>query len=443
MKPSFDPTFYQKRCEAFSALMPSSSLMLLQAAPEVIRNRDAHYPYRQDSHFFYLTGFEEPESIVILLKDKEGALQRHLLCRSKNEEREIWEGFRWGPDAAKERFGFSHTASIETFNDHIKPLLESIHHLYLDLSSLLSPLEIATPHSIRHNFQTLLQRLRRYGHALHLHDALPFLEALRRTKAPHEIELMRKAALISADAHIKAMQATQPERYEYEIEAVLIQHFLTQGSHSAAYPSIVAGGANACVLHYRDNSSKLNDGEILLIDAGCEYEYYASDITRSFPVSGRFNAAQRDLYTIVLNAQETAIAHLKPGLRWEDYQTITLRSVVEGLKDLKLCEGSVDSIIESGDFKRFYMHRAGHWLGLDVHDAGSYFEPSGDSIPLAPGMLLTVEPGCYIRPDDRVPSDFWNIGIRIEDDVLITENGCEVISAKAPKQIADIENIMK
>ncbi|MES2208080.1 MAG: aminopeptidase P N-terminal domain-containing protein [Pseudomonadota bacterium] len=442
MKTSFDFTLYQSRCETLGTLMPSSSLLLLQAAPEVIRNRDAHYPYRQDSHFFYLTGFEEPEAILILLKSKEGNLERHLLCRSKNEEREIWEGFRWGPEAAKERFGFNHTSSIETLNEHIKPLLESTEHLYLNLSAFLSPFEVNTPLSLQHNFNALLQRLRRYGHALHIHDAIPFIEALRRTKAPQEIELMRKAAHISAHAHIKAMQATQPGRYEYEIEAVLTQHFLANGSHSPAYSSIVAGGANACVLHYRDNSAPLNDGDILLIDAGCEYAYYASDITRSFPVNGRFSGAQRDLYTLVLNAQETAIQHLKPGLRWEEYQTITLRKVVEGLKDLKLCEGSVDGIIESGDFKRFYMHRAGHWLGLDVHDAGSYFEPSGESIALTPGMLLTVEPGCYVRPDDKVPPAFWNIGIRIEDDVLITESGCEVISAEVPKKISDIEAVM-
>lgn len=429
----FDASPFITRCQRILESLPNASVLILQAAPEVTRNRDTHFPYRQESSFYYLTGFEEPDAFFILVKDQEGASQRHLLCRPKHEERELWEGFRWGPDAAKEVFGFDQSASSETFDDYLKPLLESTRHLYTDLS-----ISQRLP-----GFDTLLQRLRRAGHALQWSDALPVIESLRRRKEPYEISLMRRAANISAEAHREAMRAARPGRYEYEMEAALSHTFLRYGSRAVAYPSIVASGANACILHYRDNRSMLQDGDLLLIDAGCEYSYYASDITRTFPVNGYFNTAQRDLYSLVLTAQETAIAALKPGMTWEEYQQLTLRTVVEGLKALELCEGTVESIIESGDYKRFYMHRAGHWLGLDVHDAGAYVNETGASIPLTPGMVLTVEPGCYVRPDERVPSAFWNTGIRIEDDVLITETGCEVLSHAVPKSIEAIEALMQ
>jgi len=428
----FDSTPFKNRCQALLDKLPNASLFILHAALEVARNRDTHFPYRQDSSFYYLTGFEEPESALILTKDAEGTTQRHLLCRAKHEERELWEGYRWGPDAAKEYFAFDQTAPIENFNEYLKPLLEKTQHLYSDLSQTTR----------LDGFNTLLQRTRRAGQTLQWNDALPLVETLRRRKDATELAFMRRAASISAEAHCDAMRATQSGRYEYEIEAALSHTFLRYGSRAVAYPSIVAGGSNACVLHYRDNTRQLNDGELLLIDAGCEYNYYASDITRTFPVNGRFNSAQRDLYTLVLTAQETAIAHLKPGVTWEEYQQLTLRTVVEGLQALKLCEGTVEAIIESGDYKRFYMHRAGHWLGLDVHDAGAYVDDSGRPIPLEAGMVLTVEPGCYVRPDERVPEAYWNTGIRIEDDVLITETGCEVLSFEVPKGIGEIEGLM-
>jgi Xaa-Pro aminopeptidase len=424
---------YQARCQAVLARMLPASVLVLYAAPEVIRNRDAHFPFRQDSHFYYLSGFTEPESMLILLKDREGMTSRHLLCRSKNEERELWEGFRWGEEAAKERFGFDGAASIETAEAYLKPFLEQISHLYVDLATE------SWAQQTRLGWLSTLLRLRRQGQSLQLQDALPLIETLRRRKEADELVSMRRAATISAEAHCLAMRTTRPGKYEYEIEAVWLQHCLSQGAHAVAYPSIVAGGANACILHYRDNASSLNDGELLLIDAGCEYEYYASDITRTFPVNGRFNAAQRDLYTIVLKAQETVITELRPGITWEAYQQITLRAMVEGLKDIGLCKGSVDEIIESGDYKRFYMHRAGHWLGLDVHDAGAYLNEDNQPIVLEPGMVLTVEPGCYVRPSDATPEAFWNNGIRIEDDVLITETGCEVLTSGVPKTIEAVE----
>jgi Xaa-Pro aminopeptidase len=274
-----------------------------------------------------------------------------------------------------------------------------------------------------------------------IRDVRAILDDMRLVKDTHEIGVMRHAARISAGAHRRAMQATRPGRMEFEIEAELLHEFRRNGSQFPAYTSIVAGGANACILHYRENDAKLAANDLLLIDAGCELDGYASDITRTFPVSGCFSPAQRDLYELVLAAQAAAIRAVKPGNSWQAPHDAAVRVLAKGFVRLGLCKGTVNEVIASGDYRRFYMHRTGHWLGLDVHDAGEYKDGAAWK-KLRPGMVLTVEPGCYVRPAKNVPRQYWNIGIRIEDDVLVTRSGCEVITAGAPKTVAEIEALM-
>ncbi|MDH4285566.1 MAG: M24B family metallopeptidase, partial [Gallionellaceae bacterium] len=275
-----------------------------------------------------------------------------------------------------------------------------------------------------------------------VHDVRALLDEMRLIKDDHEIDLMRRAAAISAQAHIRAMRATRPGRKEYEIEAELLHEFYRNGAQSPAYPCIVAGGANGCVLHYVGNNAVLKEGDLLLIDAGCEVEGYASDITRTFPVNGKYSGAQKEVYEMVLAAQSAALAASRPGAHWNEPHDAALRVIAQGLVDLKLCSGSADSVLESESYKRFYMHRTGHWLGMDVHDTGSY-KVKGEWRILQPGMTFTVEPGCYIRAADDVPQALWNIGVRIEDDVVITAEGCEVLTKTAPKGVAEIEEFMK
>jgi Xaa-Pro aminopeptidase len=274
-----------------------------------------------------------------------------------------------------------------------------------------------------------------------IQDVRVLLDEMRLIKSAEEVATMRRAAEISAAAHRRAMQLTRPGRHEYEIEAELLHEFRRMGSQAPAYSSIVAGGTNACVLHYVDNAGLLRDGDLLLIDAGCELDGYASDITRTFPVNGRYSAAQKDVYEMVLAAQAAAIAAVAPGASWDDPHQAALRVLAQGMIDLGLCQGSVDGVLESGDYKRFYMHKTGHWLGMDVHDVGDY-KRGGQWRQLEPGMVLTVEPGCYVRPGEGVPESLWNIGIRIEDDVWVTAQGHEVLSAAAPKMVDEIETTM-
>jgi Xaa-Pro aminopeptidase len=275
-----------------------------------------------------------------------------------------------------------------------------------------------------------------------IHDIRMLLDEMRLIKDGDELAIMRRSASISAAAHIRAMRATRPGKMEYEIEAELLHEFRKNGAQAPAYTSIVAGGANACVLHYISNNAQLQDGELLLIDAACEVDGYASDITRTFPVNGSFNGAQKDIYELVLTAQAAAIAVARPGAHWNEPHDAAVRVLAQGFVDLKLCNGSVDAVLESGSYKRFYMHRTGHWLGMDVHDVGAY-KLDNNWRSLQPGMALTIEPGCYIRPADDVPQAFWNIGIRIEDDVAITAQGCEVLTEAVPKTVTAIEDLMR
>lgn len=409
-------------------------IALVATAPERIRNHDAHYSYRADSSFHYLTGFPEPEAVLLLIAEPAQAI---LFCREKNMEREIWDGFRYGPEAAAEQFGFDAAYPIAEFDTRFAELLANQPALW---SSVGFDGEWDARVAKALNAVRAESRAGKRAPET-MRDIRAVIDEMRLIKDADEVALMRRAGEISAAAHVRAMRACAPGKFEYEIEAELLHEFRRQGCAAPAYTSIVAGGGNACVLHYVSNDQQLCDGDLLLIDAGGEFDGYASDITRTFPVNGRFTGPQRDIYELVLAAQEGSIAALKAGVSFNDYHDAATRILVQGMLDLRLIEGSVEGAIESGSYKRFYMHRAGHWLGRDVHDCGEY--KIGDNWrPLQSGMVVTVEPGCYIRPADDVPQAFWNIGVRIEDDLVITESGSENLTFGAPKTVADIEALM-
>ena len=426
-------SFVTRRTRLLASM--AEGIAVLSTAPERARNRDTHYPYRFDSYFYYLTGFAEPESIVVLIA---GATPKSILfCRDKDIDREIWDGYRHGPARAAETFGFDEAYSISEFDTRFAELLANQPVLFhsMGFDTDFDQRVLAGLNRVRAN-------VRAGAHTpADIRDVRAMLDEMRLIKDDFELATMRRAAEISCGAHRRAMRAAAPGRFEYEIEAELAHEFRRQGAQSPAYTSIVAGGANACVLHYIENNQRLNDNELLLIDAGCELDGYASDITRTFPINGRFTSPQREVYQLVLAAQHAAVASIKPGAAWEAPHEAAVRVLAQGMIDLKLIAGTLDAAIESGSYKRFYMHRTGHWLGLDVHDAGEY-KRHGKWRELAPGMTLTVEPGCYIRPGPDVPEAFWNIGIRIEDDALVTHDGCELITAAAPKTVADIEALM-
>ncbi len=412
-----------------------SGIAILPTAPEKMRNRDSDYPYRFDSYFYYLSGFSEPESVLVLIAGK--TPRAILFCREKNPERELWDGRRCGPKAARKAYGFDETWPIERLDEKLPLLLANQEAVYFatGMDSGWDTRLIGWLNQVRAQARSGVSA------PGEIRDIRVILDDMRLVKDAHEIGVMRRAAAISAVAHCRAMQATRPGRMEFEIEAELLHEFRRNGSQFPAYTSIVAGGSNACILHYRENSAKLRKGDMLLIDAGCELDGYASDITRSFPVDGRFSKAQREIYELVLAAQTAAIKTVRPGKSWQAPHDAAVRVLVKGFIKLGLCNGTVSEVIASGDYRRFYMHRTGHWLGLDVHDAGEY-KDSGQWKKLRPGMVLTVEPGCYIRPASNVPRQYWNIGVRIEDDVLVTRAGCEVITAAAPKSVAQIEALM-
>jgi len=428
-------TPYRERREKLAQQM-GAGVAVIPTAAERLRNRDSHYPFRHDSYFYYLSGFPEPEAVLVMVVTD--TVKTILFCREKNREREIWDGYRYGPDGARDAFGFDEAYPIDQLDAMLPKLLADQPSLFFDLGADPSwdTRVVGWLNSVRgeaRNGVTAPGGIR---------DVRSLLDEMRLFKDAHELDIMRRAAQISGGAHRRAMQAAQPGRWEYEIEAELLHEFRRHGAQAPAYTSIVAGGANACVLHYVSNNDQLKDGDLLLIDAGCELDGYAADITRVFPVSGQFTPVQKDLYELVLAAQSAAMAKVKPGCHWNEPHEAALRVLVQGMIDFQLCTGSVDSVIESGDYKRFYMHKTGHWLGMDVHDAGEY-KRGGDWRVLQTDMVLTVEPGFYVRPSDQVPERFWNIGIRIEDDVRVTDGTCEVLTQAAPKSVAEIEACMK
>ena len=428
-------------------------IAVISTAPEVSRNRDSEFPYRHDSDFYYLTGFEEPGATLVMKISADGKnfqLQSHLFCRPKDPEREIWDGIRLGPDAAPETLGIEYAHSNQTLDQKLNDLLADEDAVYIRLA------ESAEADRRLGHWMKQVRGQARSGvkPPSELHDIDALIHEMRLFKDNHEIDIMRRAAAISARAHIRAMQVCKPGMHEYQLEAELLHEFRHSGAQSVAYNSIVAGGANSCILHYRAGNTQLRSGELCLIDAGCELDGYASDITRTFPVNGKFTGPQRALYDITLAAQEAAIAMTKPGNTFMQPHEAALKVLTQGLLDeklLKLSElGSLDNAIETGAYRRFYMHRTSHWLGMDVHDVGSYRElipkTGKEEKPwrtLKAGMVLTIEPGLYVRPADDIDEKFWNIGIRIEDDAVLNDSGCELISRGVPVKADEIEALMK
>ncbi|MBP4048011.1 aminopeptidase P N-terminal domain-containing protein [Chromobacterium violaceum] len=408
---------------------------LLSTAPVAVRNADNHYPYRADSHFLYLTGFEEPEA-VLLLDGRSG--HSVLFCRDRNPEMEIWDGFRYGPDGAKEVFGFDESYPLSEMAERVPDLLA-------DRSQLWWPLghDEAFDRRVNRWLDAVRGRSRAGARPpAHYGDLRALLDEMRMVKDEAEIALLRRAGEISAAGHVQAMRAARPGMREYQLEAELLHVFVGHGARQPAYESIVAAGANACTLHYVANNARINDGELLLIDAGCEYRGYAGDITRTFPANGRFSGPQRDVYEIVLAAQQAGIDAVKPGAVWHAPSDAALEVLAQGMVDLGLLAGSADGVIESGAYRQFYMHGIGHLIGLDVHDVGQR-KHDGQWRRYQPGMCTTIEPGLYIRPAPGVPEAFHGIGVRIEDNVLVTADGNEVYTAAAPKTVAGIEALMR
>ncbi|HZM33208.1 MAG TPA: aminopeptidase P N-terminal domain-containing protein [Burkholderiales bacterium] len=435
MKIAEEISIYRNRRERLARAI-GQAVAVIPTSPERPRNRDSHYPYRFDSYFYYLTGFSEPEAALVVVG---GDSPRTILfCRERNEEREIWDGFRHGPHAARERFALDEAYPVAALDEALSRLLENQPALHYPVGA------DAEWDARAMRWLNAVRSRVRAGVAApdRVHDVRAVLDDMRLRKDAHEAALMRRAGAVAAAAHRRAMQATRPGRAEYEIEAELLYEFRRNGAQFPAYSPIVAGGANACVLHYVSNDATLRHGDLLLIDAGCELDGYASDITRTFPVSGRFSGAQREVYELVLDAQRAAMDAVRPGRAWNEPHDAAVRVLAQGMLDLRLLSGTLDAVLEEELYKRFYMHRTGHWLGLDVHDAGEY-KRDGKWRLLEPGMMLTVEPGLYIRAAPDVPERLRDIGVRIEDDVMVREGGCEVLSAEAPKRIEDIEGLMR
>ncbi len=428
--------FQARRARLLATMQAAGGgVAIIPTAPERFRNRDTTHPYRFDSYFYYLTAFREPEAVLVLVA---GAAPRSILfCRTKDMEREIWDGYRFGPDAAREAFGFDEARPIAELDEQLGTLLANQPAIFHSVGY-----EPEWDRRVADALNRVRAQARTGCHAPgQIRDVRSLIDEMRLVKDVAEIATLRRAAAISAGAHRRAMRTARPGVHEYEVEAELIHEFRRHGSQAPAYSSIVASGPNACVLHYVENDRRMQDGDLLLIDAGCELDGYASDITRSFPVSGRFSGPQKAVYELVLAAQAAAIAEIRPGASWDAGHAAATRVLAQGFIDLGLLSGSLDAAIESGSYRQFYMHRTGHWLGLDVHDAGEY-KVAGEWRTLVPGNVLTVEPGAYIRPAAGVPEAFWNIGIRIEDDALVTASGCDIITHATPKSVADIEAIM-
>jgi Xaa-Pro aminopeptidase len=447
-------SYATRRAELIAQMRSNGGgVAIIPTSHEVMRNSDADYPYRHDSYFYYLSGFTEPESVIVLIASATGKskLQTILFCREKDMEREIWDGFRYGPEGAREAFGFDAAFPISALDKEIPALLADSPALYYGLGR--DP-------KMDVQVQSWLSAVRRQVRSgvrapASVHDVNVLLNEMRLFKDAGEMASMKRAAAISAEAHARAMRFSRPGLPEYQIEAELLHEFRRHGADFPAYTSIVATGTNACVLHYRAGSSVLKDGDLVLIDAGCEFDSYASDITRTYPANGKFSEPQRTLYEIVLAAQMAAIAAVQPGNSFNNPHEAAVRVLTQGMLDTGLLDknklGSLDDAIANGDYRQFYMHKTSHWIGMDVHDVGAYRE-AGETISaqqekpwriLRPGMALTIEPGIYVRPAPGVPEQYWHIGIRIEDDALVTKDGCEIISNGAPKTVADIESTMK
>ena len=430
----------QKRRKRLADIL-GNGVAVISNSDESSRNRDCDYPFRSDSYFHYLSGFPEPESVIFIVGGNQP--RSILFCKSKDINKEIWNGYIYGPEEAAKQFLFDEAYSLEEINKIAPKILKG----YIPKKNIYCMPSITPSNCAIKNIVNLKNWVGKKSIEEEYCDLSKILDDMRCLKSEGEISIMQKSANIAAQAHIYAMGITKPGKYEYQIEGEILNQFMQSGARHPAYSSIVAGGHNACTLHYVSNNSVLKDGDLLLIDAGCELENYASDITRTYPINGKFTPPQKDIYQIVLSAQKKAISKVMPGNYFNDPHKAATEEIVNGLIDLQILKASRDEVFEKELYKEFFMHRTSHWLGLDVHDTGKYFDESLDGGDLKPikfqeSNVLTIEPGVYIKPNSEVPEEFWGIGIRIEDDVLVTPSGNKVLSAQAPKEIKDLEYVV-
>ncbi|MFW0975638.1 Xaa-Pro aminopeptidase [Leclercia pneumoniae] len=427
---------YLRRRQALLATMKPGSAALIFAAPEATRSNDSEYPYRQSSDFWYFTGFNEPEAVLVLIKSDDTHNHSVLFNRVRDLTAEIWFGRRLGQEAAPEKLGVDRALAFSEINEQLAQLLNGLDEVYHAQGEYAYADEIVF---------TALDTLRK-GSRQNLKapasvtDWRPVVHEMRLFKSPEELEVMRRAGEISALAHTRAMERCRPGMFEYQLEGEILHEFTRHGARFPSYNTIVGGGENGCILHYTENESELRDGDLVLIDAGCEYKGYAGDITRTFPVNGKFTPAQRAIYDIVLDSLETALTLFRPGTTIQEVTGEVARIMVTGLVNLEILKGDVEQLIAENAHRAFFMHGLSHWLGLDVHDVG-FYGPDRSRV-LEPGMVLTVEPGLYIAPDADVPAQYRGIGIRIEDDIVITETGNENLTATVVKKADDIEALM-
>ncbi|MBB3048393.1 Xaa-Pro aminopeptidase [Litorivivens lipolytica] len=428
---------YARRRSNLMAVMEPNSIAIIPGAVEKVRSRDTEYPFRQDSDFYYLSGFVEPDAVMVLLPGREHG-EFVMFCRDRDPTMELWTGYRQGPEGVCANFGADDAFPIGDIDEILPGLIEGRERVYYAMGR-----HADFDAHLMQWVNAIRAKARTGAHPPgEFIDLDHFLHDMRLYKSAAEQRVMKRAGDISASAHLRAMQACKPGMFEYQLEAEILHEFATHGARFPAYNTIVGAGANGCILHYVENASQIRDGDLILIDAGCELEGYAADITRTFPANGRFSKEQKVLYNVVLKAQLAAIAAVKPDNHWNQPHDETVRVITEGLVELGLLKGSVDKLIESEAYRDFYMHRAGHWLGLDVHDVGDY--KVGDEWRLLePGMALTVEPGIYVSPNNENVEARWRgIGIRIEDDVVVTKDGCDVLTSDVPKTVEEIEALM-
>lgn len=431
-------TEFKKRRKLLMQQIGQGNIGIIASAPTRTRNRDVDYPFRQDSDFYYLTGFNEPDALAVFIPGRKQG-QYILFCREFDEKKALWEGAHAGLDGATRQYGADDSFPIDDLDEILPGMLENKAKVFYPMGrdSDLDHHLLEWVNNIRKQSRAGISAPGEFVSMEH------WLHEMRLFKSVEEIQLLKKAADVSANAHIRAMRTCVAGMYEYQVEAEIVHEFIAEGLRAVAYPSIVAGGKNACVLHYTANSAKLKKGDLLLIDAGAECDHYAADITRTFPVSGKFSKAQKQLYQLVLDAQLAALDQVKPGVPWNQAHEMAVKVLTEGLVALGLLRGDVAQLIENESYKQFYMHRIGHWLGMDVHDVGDYKVDNQWRL-LEPGMVLTIEPGLYIPADcSQVEAKWRGIGIRIEDDVLVTEHGYEILTDSVPKTIDEIEALMQ
>ncbi len=428
---------FARRRKNLMALMEANSIAIIPSAHDQVRSRDTEFPFRQDSDFYYLSGFVEPEAVLVLIPGRKHG-QFVIFCRDRDPKMELWNGFREGTDGVCENYSADDAFPIGDIDEILPGLIEGRERVYYSMGRSTD---------FDQQIMSWVNRIR----SKEASGAVPpgeftdldhMLHDLRLLKSAAELRLMRRAGEITAGAHVRAMRHCRPGMPEYQLEAEILHEFATSGARHPAYSSVVGSGGNGCIMHYVENAAKMRGGDLVLIDAGCEFEYYAADVTRTFPVNGRYSAEQRALYELVLAGQLAAIAKIKPGNHWNQPHDASVRVITEGLVKLGLLKGRIGSLVKRGAYQKFYMHKAGHWLGLDVHDVGDY-RVANEWRVLEPGMVMTVEPGIYISPDNRAVAKKWRgIGIRIEDDVIVTADGNEVITAGVPKTVAEIEALM-